>query len=225
MYEKNNEETKYRYFAFLIYKHDKDGQEIWTTEKLEQALIRKWGMFAISPEHQPDEDDPDVHWHVVYKHPNTVRASTVHQIVDDIAYNKFVLCLHHPNIYQRYLIHLDNPEKQQFTDGVKAITLVGGFPLDLMPELTQAQKYEIQKELESFVTEFNIREYASLVDYTRDNCALEYYIFLTTHTFHFKAYLDSKRNSEKEMERLQWKVEFENKMREEIENIINERGI
>ena len=155
-------ESKYRYFAGFVYKHDKDGNEQITQDELYERLLRSFGDFAISPMHAPDEEQQDEHWHVVYKHPSSVRLEPARNFMIGIEgvpfFNDYIIPLHHPANYQRYLIHLDSPEKEQFAGGANAITTVNNFPLNLSRELSLSDKLQIQKEIESFATEYNIFE-------------------------------------------------------------------
>lgn len=193
-----DKEDKYRYFAFFVYETYKDGKVQITRDELIRVLIQSFAEFAVSPTHQPDEEMPQGnHWHVIYKHPSSVRWQAVHKFLNGIEglpiFNGVVICLHHPKVYMRYLLHLDNPEKEQFVGGESLIECVNGFPLDLSRELTDRQKIEIQMEIESFAYEFNIHEYASMTKYLADEGMFEHYRYFTTHTHHFGKFLDSLR--------------------------------
>lgn len=192
-------DAKFRYFAFFVYKTDKDGNEQITEEELHALLLRSFGDFAVSPLHQPDDEQTNEHWHVIYKHPSSVRLEPVRNFINSIeglpVYNGVVICLHHPSNYQRYLIHLDNPEKEQFVDGANAIHLVNNFPLNLMRELSVSDKMQLQMEIEGFAEEYNIFEYSSMTIYLSSHGMMEHYLYFTTHTHHFGKFLDSLRYS------------------------------
>lgn len=195
----DNTDSKFRYFAFIVYRKDKDGKVQIELTDLIEILIRSFGDFAISPLHQPDEDYNGEHWHVVYKHPSSVRLAPVIKFLSGIQclpiYNDYVIPLHHPANYQRYLIHLDHPDKEQFVNGEKAISLVNNFPLNLMRELSLSDKMELQQQIESFACEYNIFEYASMTMYLSSHGMTEHYLYFTTHTHHFGKFLDSLRYS------------------------------
>lgn len=187
---------KFRYFAFIVYQTDKAGNvQYQTRDELARRLRLTYGDFAISPLHQPDEDYDGLHWHVVYRHPNPVRLDVARSFLDGIPYNNFVLCLHHPRNYQRYLIHMDNPEKEQFEGFEKAIEVVNNFPLDLSRDMSEKEKLEIQMEIECFAEEYNIFEYAQLCKFLREKTDYEHYRYFSTHTHHFGKFLDSLRHS------------------------------
>lgn len=85
--------------------------------------------YAISPLHTPDKENPFEHYHVVYKHSNTITLEGARKaIVGGIFKNDYLLLLHHPRLYQRYLIHLDDPDKEQFSAGRESIEIINGFP-------------------------------------------------------------------------------------------------
>ena len=195
---KKSESTKYRYCAFIVYRYDKDGNEQITEDELHLKLRKSFMMFAVSPLHQPDEDDDGEHWHVIYKHPGPVYFETFQKMLENLGipiHNDFILCLYAPQVYMRYLIHLDNPEKEQFVGGANAVEVINGFPYDIFRELSASQQQEIQLEIESFATEFNIFEYATMTNYLSEHGLWEHHRYLTTHTHHFGKYLDSLRYS------------------------------
>lgn len=195
----SNDDSKFRYFAFFVYKTDKDGNEQITESRLHEILLRSFGDFAVSPIHQPDDEQTAEHWHVVYKHPSSVRIEPVRKFLLSIEglpiYNDYIIALHHPANYQRYLIHLDNPDKEQFVGGQSAIEVINNFPLNLMRELSITDKLEIQMQIESFATEYNIYEYATMCIYLSEHQMVEHYLYFTTHTHHFGKFLDSLRYS------------------------------
>lgn len=205
---------KSRYFAFVVYKDNKLLQE--DDKDPRDVLIKKlkstFGDYAVSPLHAPDDEEKSEHYHVVYYHGNTVSLKSVRDMFYKynvqyfggltevvMIHNNYIIPLHHPRNYQRYLLHLDQPEKEQFDfeDEEDLITVVNNFPLDLTRELTHADKMRIQREIEVIAEEYSIHEYALLTKYLRTNQDLtDHYEFLTSHTLHFSRFLDSLRNFE-----------------------------
>lgn len=186
---------KHEYYDFLVY--PESAPDGW-----EKALKASHAMFAISPLHDPDEEMSKPHYHVIYKHPGPALAKTVlaflQEIVIDpgIAANGYIEITHHPKGYMRYLLHLDDLEKQQFEGGRQCVTILNGFPYDLTRDLTQEQKREVRKKIFNFIKEFSVTEYSELIDNLYfDDDMLDY---ACNHTIMFNAYLGSKRHSEKE---------------------------
>lgn len=196
MTENEEKTAKFRYFAGVIYKYRKDGSTRYEDESdLARTLRETFGDFAISPLHAPDEENDGEHWHVVYRHPAPCRLEVARRFCKGLFHNDFMLCLHHPRNYQRYLIHLDNPEKEQFPGLSNAITIVNNFPLDLSRDLSMSEKMEIQADIESLAEEFSIFEYAHMCRYLRTQGMTEHYWYFSTHTHHFGKFLDSLRHS------------------------------
>lgn len=175
---------------------DKEGVKLYDSQDdLSRELRRTYGDFAVSPLHEPDEDQDFEHFHVVYRHPNTVNIDYVRRYLKESGvhvYNDFVLGLHHPRNYQRYLLHLDNPEKQQFFSN--EIAIVNNFPLDLSKDLSETERYEMQMEIEAFCEEYQIFEYATMCRFLREQSKFDHYRYFTSHTHHFSKFLDSLRN-------------------------------
>lgn len=203
---------KSRYFAFVVYKDNgliqEDGKD--PREVLIKKLRDTFGDYAVSPLHESDEDENNDHYHVVYYHGNTVSLKAVRDMFDrfntqifggltnkTLIKNNFIVPLHHPRNYQRYLVHLDQPEKQQFdmNEDDDLIAVVNNFPLDLTRELTHADKMRIQREIEVIIEEYSLHEYWKVSKYLRTNQDLtDHYEYFTSHTMHFSRFIDSMRN-------------------------------
>lgn len=221
MKKKFDASKKSRYFAFVVYEDNKLINR--TTEHPREQLIKLLKEtlmdFVVSPLHSPDEDEEKAHFHCIYFHGNTVSLKAVRNIlsstlcdiiIDDVdtlgsfvqlVHNDYYIPLHHPRNYQRYLIHLDQPEKQQFNfdDPHDLIEVINNFPLDLSRELTKADKMRLQREIEEMIDEYSIKEYRGITQILRKSQELtEHYEYLTSHTVHFSKYLDSYRFSTKE---------------------------
>lgn len=194
---------KFRYFAFFVYRYDKDGKEIHTIEKITEVLHSTHAPFAISPLHQPDEEHSVEHWHVIYKHPNSVSFDAARKYLikatNGMMFNDFVLPLHHPRGYQRYLLHLDDPEKEQFPNGLEDIVIINNFPLDLSRELSRPEMMAIQIEIEQLAVEYSIFEYSEMTLYLANKHMMEHYSYFTAHTHHFGKFLDSLRYRHEKM--------------------------
>ena len=110
----DSDTSKFRYFAGFVYLHDKSGNKQMDPERLYSILLQSFGDFCFSPVHQPDDEQNDEHIHVVYKHPSSVSLKAARSFMLSTGvpfFNDYIIPLHHPANYQRYLVHLDNPEK------------------------------------------------------------------------------------------------------------------
>lgn len=187
--EKNG---KARYFMFLVYPESapKDWQK---------SLERSMGMYAISPLHEPDASDTEQakpHYHVIYKHSNSVTLDAAKRAIPDaVPANGYIEPVFHPGNAQRYLIHLDQPEKQQFEGGISTITVINGFPLDLSRELSKVEKCEIRKSIFEWIRDNGINEYSTLLDSLDMLGNPDMFEYAFNHTIAFNAYLKSRRHS------------------------------
>ena len=184
-----SETKKYRYFQFLVYQES-------APDDWREILKKSLGKYAISPVHSADEEISKPHWHVIYKHGNPCSLDFAKSVIPGgIAANGYVEPCLHPGNAQRYLVHLDQPEKEQFADGVNAITVLNGFPLDLSRELTKAEKQEVRSRCFEWIDENGIVEYAEFLDSLRVLGNPDMFDYGFNHTIAFNAYLKSKRHS------------------------------
>lgn len=182
---------KHEYFDFLVYPGS-------APEDWRKTLKASHAPFVISPLHSPDEEQSKPHYHVIYKHGNPIMYGTalsfLKPIVIDtgIAANGHVEITFHPRGYMRYLIHLDDLDKQQFDGGRSECTIINGFPLDMTRELSKEQLREIRKRIFDYIQRFEIVEYSTLIDELWiDDDMLDY---ACNHTIMFNSYLTSRRN-------------------------------
>ena len=161
-----------------------------------QTLRDSLGDFAVSPLHHGDNDDSEPHYHVIYRHGNPCSLEYAKGCIPSgIAANGYVEPCKFPTNAQRYLIHLDQPEKEQFEEGQNAITVINGFPLDLSRELTKAERVEIRERCFDWIQQNDITEYCEFLESLRLNGNPDMFDFAFNHTIAFNAFLKSKRHS------------------------------
>lgn len=183
---------KARYFCGLVYPES-------ASEDWQERLKKSMGSYAISPLHEPDNDEKKPHYHVVYYHghgPATIEAAKRVQ-PDGVFANGHIEICAHPRTYQRYLIHLDDKEKQQFDEGSEAIKLLNGFPLDLTREFTKAELLEQKRKCFEILESYSIVEYCDMLDYLL-KFDFDLFDYASNHTILFNTYLTSKRNKFKD---------------------------
>lgn len=187
------ESTKKRYWTFIVY--EESAPSDWR-----ERLRRSHCMFAISPLHQPDGECNKPHWHVIFYSghgPITLSAAQA-AIPEGIPANGYIEPVHSTQGSQRYLIHLDDPEKEQFVDGINAIEVLNGFPLDLSRELSKVEKAKVRADLLGIIRENGVVEYADFIfglEKLGDPDMLDY---ACTHTILFSKIIDSQRNKAKQ---------------------------
>lgn len=180
-------DAKWKYFTFLVY------PESAPTDWKEQ-LKRTRGCYAISPLHEPDDEQSKPHYHVIYMHSNTISMNGVRSAIpESVPANGYIEAVRAPRNYQRYLIHLDDPEKQQFKDGVKAIEVLNCFPLDLTRDFSKAERAEQRRKIHELIRDNEILEYSDLLDGLMD-FDLDLYDYACNHTILFNTYITSRRN-------------------------------
>lgn len=181
---------KARYFGFLVYPDSAPSD--WM-----ERLKNTHGMYAISPLHEPEADEKKPHYHVIYLHGGPTTLDYVKRVVipHDIPANGHIEVCTSPRGSQRYLIHLSDPEKQQWDEGQDAITLLGDFPLDLSRDYTEEDRKEQRRQIFVLIRQNGICEYADLLDGLIDSNHPDLFDYAFNHTIALSKYLDSVRHS------------------------------
>ena len=91
----------------------------------------------------------------------------------------------------RYLCHLDNPEKAQYS--MSEVQAFGGADFYSLINLPSS-KYGLIREMKAFCEENQIYEYCDLFDYAIDNNEMWYRCLCDESTFVMNNYLKSKRS-------------------------------
>lgn len=184
---------KHRYAAFEVYPETQEGlpHDWW------DILKATHGMWARSLHHGEGDEGKD-HYHVMYCHgAPTTDANLRACVPDNIAANGHVEICTSPRGYMRYLIHLDDPDKEQFEDGIDHIETLNGFPLDLSKEYTADEKKRMVREIFDYIRVCDIVEYCDLIDGLNDDCMYDHADLAANRTISFKGYIDSRRNKRK----------------------------
>lgn len=148
-------------------------------------------------------EPPKKHFHVVLytgTGPASIEAAK-EKIPEGIAANGHVEMVSAPRNYQRYLIHLDDKDKQQFVhegdDPYKKILVLNNFPLDLTRDYSKHQLEKFRCEIFEIIRDKGFMEYSDLIDYLMNIGDFERLDYAANHTMLFSAYLASKRGKEK----------------------------
>lgn len=182
-------QEKARYAVFIVYPES-------APDNWRELLKNSHGAFAVSPLHEPDEECKKPHYHVVYKHGNTVALSGMKKAIpDEVPANGHVeLCLH-PRNYQRYLVHLDDPDKQQWQGNPKElIEVMNGFPLDLTRDYSKEERNQQRIDVMGIIRDNELCEYADLLEGLLDSGLYDLFDYAFNHTIAMQAYLSSRRN-------------------------------
>lgn len=151
---------KARAFAFLIY------PESWKTWK--EDLENLHMPIVVSPLHDSDMNADGAkkkpHRHAIISWGGPASMNVALNLLEPFGI-KHVEPVGSYQSYCRYLCHLDNPEKAQYSiDDV--VRLSGGVP-DFERKLTESELMEQRDEIMRLCEENGVDEYADLCDYAR----------------------------------------------------------
>ena len=185
-------ESKSRYGIFLVY--PESAPDDWW-----ERLKGSHGSYARSPLHEPDEDVKKPHYHVIYKHSNTVSLEAMKKVIPEgVPANNYVELCAHPRNYQRYLLHLDDPDKQQWEgDPFDLVETCNGFPLDLTRDYSKEERNQQRKDLIALIRTYELCEYADLIEGLTDSGMFDLLDYACNHTMFCQVYLSSRRNRDK----------------------------
>lgn len=185
------DDNRARHWTFIVY--PESAPDDWVG-----ILKRSHGMYAISPLHQPDEEHDKPHYHVIYYHGNTTTPSGAKKAIpQEVPANGYIEAARTVSGLQRYLIHLDDPEKEQFPGGENDITLLNGFPLDLTRELSKSEKAQIRLDLIEIIRSFSFTEYSEFIFYLADKGDPDMLDYACNHTILFNGIITSNRHRNK----------------------------
>lgn len=184
-----NVKQKGRYWACVCYPESLP--ENWLETLQESGLA-----IAISPLHDsdknPDMTDKKAHYHLLLCYDGPTTYNNVKNLCDSI--NATIpIKIESPRGMYRYHIHLDNPEKHQYSD--KDRILMNGIDPATFNGLTQTEIFKIKVEIVSLIRQNKIYEYSNLIDYLKALNLNDFLNVAMSNTTFFTAYLNSVRNS------------------------------
>lgn len=186
MAEKN---VKKRNWAFVLYPESAPAD--WR-EQLRQSGLQ----VAISPLHDrdtnPTGEPKKPHYHVILVYGSPTTYNNVKSFTNGKLGQTIPQPLEQLRGYYRYLTHEDNPEKVQY-DKADIVTL-NGFNIQDFVEMTKSEVTRYIRDLQQFVRDNDIIEYADLLDALADGAGpAEWYDVAISHTLLLTAYLRSRR--------------------------------
>lgn len=162
-----------------------------------RAVLDEMGVpWACSPLHDKDVNETTgepkkPHYHVVLSFSGPKSYEQVKEITDKLKATIPQKC-HSVRGAVRYMAHLDNPEKAQYS--TKEITCGMGFDVDDALKLSATEKDQILQRLEDFIFEKHVREYAHLA-YWVSKYHPEWRETLKSNSYHIGQIIKSIRNS------------------------------
>lgn len=152
-------------------------------------------QWAESPLHDLDTNaDGELkkaHWHIVLAFEGKKSREQIISILAPLHCPSPQYC-HSLTGATRYLVHMDNPEKAQYS--VSGIVAHGGFDLAKALEPTSARRYELIKEMQAWCLDTGCIEFSDLLDHAADQHADDWFPLLCdSAAYVMQAYLRSRR--------------------------------
>lgn len=112
-------ENRSYYWRFLIYPDS-------APDNWKQILDNTQVEIAISPEHEPDEENLKKHYHGLVHFDTLKSMKQVEELITKPLNTVIPLIASSPRRSYEYLVHINHPEKQQFELGMEAIEHFNG---------------------------------------------------------------------------------------------------
>ncbi len=181
--------VKKRHWAFVAYPESLPADWL---DQLKQTGLK----IAISPLHDrdinPDGTFKKAHYHVILSYEGPTTYKNVERFT--LGMNQSIpQPLEQIRGYYRYLTHKDNPEKAQYDEA--DIQTLNGFDIRDFVEMTKSEVGKYIREVQGFIRDNGITEYADLMDKLMDGgeTTADWWEVASNHTLFFTAYLRSAR--------------------------------
>jgi hypothetical protein len=152
----------------------------------------------VSPLHDRDTDKDGktkkAHHHVLLMFDGPTTKARVDELIEPFNGTKSAEYVRSLRGYARYLAHLDDPEKAQYSP--EEITAYGGADVGELLKPNGNGRYETIGEMMDFCEEYNILEFADLLRYARKNRSEDWFPVLVDSAFLMSRYITSLRHSE-----------------------------
>lgn len=187
MSEKN---VKKRNWAFVLY--PESAPENWREQLALTGL-----QCAISPLHDrdvnPTGEPKKPHYHVILAYSGPTSYNVVKALTNGTLGQTIPQALEQIEGYYRYFTHKDNPEKAQYS--ASDIETINGFDIRNYIDLTKSEVVRIKREIQAFIRDNRIYEYADLMDLLMDagEEMADHYEVAANNTVFFDRYLSSRR--------------------------------
>lgn len=187
MSEKN---VKKRNWAFVLY--PESAPKNWREQLLQTGL-----QCAVSPLHDrdvnPTGEPKKPHYHVILAYSGPTSYNVVKALTNGKLGQTIPQPLEQLEGYYRYFTHKDNPEKAQYN--ASDIETINGFDIRNYIDLTKSEVVRIKREIQAFIRDNQIFEYADLMDLLMDagEEMADHYEVAANNTVFFDRYLSSRR--------------------------------
>lgn len=194
MGEKKSTQVRTRNFATVIYLDS-------APSNWQEILSDLHVQAFVSPYHDkdknPNNENKKPHYHVMIMYDGKKSIEQAKENFDKIG---GVGCeiVNSTRGYARYLCHLDNPEKEQYS--IQDVKSFGGADYMSIINLV-TDKYIIIGEMQDFCEKYNITSFYIICNYARKNRSDWYRALCDNSAFYMKEYLKSKKWSEENGEK------------------------
>lgn len=174
---------RYRTVAFLVYPETMPLEDL--LHNIELLHIEAF----VSPLHDPDVDHTKPHYHVLFMYESQQSVKSIREDIHKCgAVNDFFI---HPprRSYARYLLHLDNLDKQQFGSEDSVYCLNGANFAPYLCSDSNGEESGLVAFILQTINDRQITNFRMLVDAFSDN--LDCLLILRKFTFFFNTYLKS----------------------------------
>lgn len=185
---------KGRNWAFVVYPES-------LPKNWEEIVIETGLPMCFSPLHDmdinPTGETKKPHYHVICYYDNNTTQKNVKENVCDKLNGTIPIKLESMSGMYRYHLHLDNPEKYQYSD--KDRRFYNGFDVHKVDDLTYTEVKKLIRDLQNFIRKNHIYEYSDLLDILLDNELFEMLEVAENHTILLNTYLTSRRHAVKKV--------------------------
>ena len=160
-----------------------------------EKLIETGLQIAISPLHDKDVDptgeSKKPHYHIIFNYEGPTTYEHMKEICDSLNLTIPIKLESLRGMY-RYHLHLDNPEKYQYSD--KDRRFFNGFDVNKVDALTYTEINQLLTSIQQFIVKENIFEYCDLLDKLLESESYNLLDVARNHTLMINAYISSRRN-------------------------------
>lgn len=132
-------------------------------ENWRDLLLQLKIPFCVSPLHASDDEEIKPHYHIIVKYSGKKSSSQVQEI-QDITNGTKLVDVKDIRGMVRYLIHFDNPEKEQFNKDPGLIERYCGFNLGNIFEMDSFDAEASLMDLFTYIQDNGIIEFSELID-------------------------------------------------------------
>lgn len=188
---------KGRNWAFVVYPES-------LPSNWEEIIIDTGLPMAFSPLHDkdinPGGEVKKAHYHVICYYENATTSRAVKEYVTDKLNGTIPIKLESMVGMYRYHLHLDNPEKYQYDDRDRKF--FNGFDVNKVDALTYTEISKLLRQVQQFIIDNKIIEYADLLDILLDNEMFTMWDVARNNTLLLNTYITSRRYKTKRESKL-----------------------